>query len=291
MTWFDHVRRDVRFGARLIARERARSTVVIAILALAVAANTAIYSVVDAVMFRPLPYKDPDELVVVSRVIGNAPAVGTVAHVHFDEWRRSAGSFASLALLTSPTLSVTGSAEPENVAGARVSATLFSMLGVGLQMGRGFTQDEEDRHERVAVVSDEFWRRRFAARPDAIGESINVNASPTPSSECCRLGFRSRSRGLAVASTGHSSGSRQTRRLSNATRARRSSTTRRSDVSNRASRHRRRRTNSSDFNSSSPSCRSPAASRRFRSGRCVSRWQAAIASGCSCSGQQSERSC
>jgi predicted permease len=175
MTRWDHVRQDVRFGARLLVRERALSAVVIAILALAVAANTAIYSVVDAVMFRPLPYKDPDQLVVVSRVIGNAPAVGTVALVHFEEWRRSAGSFESLALLTSPTLSVTGNAEPENVAGARVSATLFSTLGVGLQIGRWFTQDEEDRHEHVVVLSDEFWRRRFAARPDAIGESINVN--------------------------------------------------------------------------------------------------------------------
>jgi putative ABC transport system permease protein len=175
MTWFDHVWQDVRFGARLIVRERALSTVVVAILALAVAANTAIYSVVDTVMFRPLPYKDPDTLVVVSRVIGNAPAVGTVALVHFDEWRRSAKSFDSLALLTSPTLSVTGNAEPENVPGARVSATLFPTLGVDLQMGRGFTQDEEDRHEHVAILSDEFWRRRFAARPEAIGESINVN--------------------------------------------------------------------------------------------------------------------
>ena len=81
MTWWDHVRQDVRFGARLIVRERALSTVLITILALAVAANTAIYSVVDAVMFRPLPYSDPDQLVVVSRVIGNAPAVGTVALV------------------------------------------------------------------------------------------------------------------------------------------------------------------------------------------------------------------
>src|SRR5215203_5088891 len=134
MTWFDHVRQDVRFGARLIVRQRGLSTVVIAILALAVAANTAIYSVVDAGMFRPLPYNDPDTLVVVSRVIGNAPAVGTVALVHFEEWRRSARSFESLALLTSPTLSVTGNAEPENVAGARVSATLFSTLGVDLQM-------------------------------------------------------------------------------------------------------------------------------------------------------------
>jgi putative ABC transport system permease protein len=178
MTWFDHVRHDVRFGARLIVRERAFSTVVIAILALAVAANTVIYSVVDAVMFRPLPYNDPDRLVVVSRVISSAPAAGTVALVHFEEWRRSARSFESLALLASPTLSVTGNGEPENVAGANVSATLFSMLGVGLQVGRAFTQDEEDRHERVVVLSDEFWRRRFAARPDAMGQTLNVNGLP-----------------------------------------------------------------------------------------------------------------
>ena len=175
MIWFDHVRQDVRFGARLIVRERALSTVVVAILALAIAANTAVYSVVDAVMFRPLPYKDPDQLVVVSRVTANAPAVGTVALVHFDEWRRSAASFESLALLSSPPLSVTGNGEPETVAGARVSATLFSTLGVGLQIGRAFTQDEEDRHERVAVLSDELWRRRFAGQPDAIGQTLSID--------------------------------------------------------------------------------------------------------------------
>jgi predicted permease len=175
MARLDHVWQDVRFSIRLIRRQPALSALVITLLALAVAANTAIYSIVDAVMFRPLPYKDPDNLVVVSRVIANAPASGTVALVHFDEWQRSASSFESLALLASPTLSVSGNGEPENVAGARVSATLFSMLGVDLQMGRAFTQDEENRHERVAVLSDELWRRRFAARPEAVGETIKVN--------------------------------------------------------------------------------------------------------------------
>src|SRR5262245_3099813 len=102
MRQLDQVSQDIRFAARMIVRERALSAVVIAILALAVAANTAIYSVVDTVMFRPLPYEDPDNLVVVSRVIATAPAAGTVALVHFDEWRRSATSFESLALLSSP---------------------------------------------------------------------------------------------------------------------------------------------------------------------------------------------
>ena len=145
------------------------------ILALAVAANTAIYSVIDAVMFRPLPYKDPERLVIVSRGLTDPRAVGTVAAVHFDEWRRSATSFENLSLLAGPTLSVTGNGDPENVPGARVSANLFATLGVALQMGRPFTQDEEDRREPVAILSDELWRRRFAARPEAVGETVTVN--------------------------------------------------------------------------------------------------------------------
>jgi putative ABC transport system permease protein len=177
MAGLERLWQDVRFSARLVRREPALSAVVIAILSLAVAANTAIYSVIDAVMFRQLPYNDPERLVMVSRVIPDGRSVGSVAVVHFDEWRRSATSFDSLSLLTGATLAVTGRGEPENVAGARVSANFFSTMGVGLQAGRTFSQDEEDRRERVAILSDELWRRRFEARPEAVGETINVNGA------------------------------------------------------------------------------------------------------------------
>ena len=175
MMRLEHVWHDVRLGVRSIRREPGLSAVVIAILALAVAANTAIYSVIDAVMFRPLPYKDPERLVVVSRGVSDPRAVGTVAAVHFDEWRRSATSFENLSLLAGPTLSVTGNGDPENVPGARVSANLFATLSVAMQMGRPFTQDEEDRREPVAILGDELWRRKFAARPEAVGETVTVN--------------------------------------------------------------------------------------------------------------------
>jgi putative ABC transport system permease protein len=175
MTRLEHVWQDARLGVRAIRREPVLSAVVIAILALAVAANTAIYSVIDAVMFRPLRYKDPERLVVVSRGISDPRAVGTVAAVHFDEWRRSATSFENLSLLAGPTLSVSGDGEPENVPGAKVSANLFATLGIALQMGRPFTQDEEVRRESVAILSDEIWRRRFAARPEAVGETVTIN--------------------------------------------------------------------------------------------------------------------
>jgi putative ABC transport system permease protein len=175
MSLLERVWQDARPGMRSIRREPGVSAVVIAILALAVAANTAIYSVVDAVMFRPLPYKDPERLVIVSRGLSDPRAVGTVAAVHFDEWRRSATSFEHLSLLAGPMLSITGNGDPENVPGARVSANLFDSLGVPLQMGRPFTPDEEDGREPVAVLSDDLWRRRFGARPEAVGETITVN--------------------------------------------------------------------------------------------------------------------
>src|SRR5262245_38024904 len=175
MRGLEQLWQDARLGVRAIRREPALSAVVIAILALAVAANTAIYSVVDAVMFRPLRYKDPERLVIVSRGLTDPRAVGTVAAVHFDEWRRSATSFESLSLLAGPMLSVSGNGEPENVPGARVSANLFATLGIALPMGRPFTAEEEERREPVAVLSDEIWRRRFAARPDAVGKTITIN--------------------------------------------------------------------------------------------------------------------
>ena len=172
----EQVWQDARLGVRAIRREPALSVVVIAILALAVAANTAIYSVIDGVMFRPLRYQDPERLVVVSRGISDPRAVGTVAAVHFDEWRRSATSFENLSLLAGPMLSVSGNGEPENVPGARVSANLFATLGIALQIGRPFTQEEEDRREPVAILSEEIWRRRFAARPEAVGETVTINS-------------------------------------------------------------------------------------------------------------------
>ncbi len=172
----DQAWRDVRYAWRLITRERGFAAVVIVTLALAVAANTAIYSVIDAVMFRQLPFEQSERLVSVSRVIPSNPQLaGSVSVVHFDEWRRSSTSFEGLSLIGGANFSLTGTGEPENIPGARVSASLFSVLRVPMQLGRTFLQEEEDRRERVVIVSDDLWRTRFQARAGIVGQAIALN--------------------------------------------------------------------------------------------------------------------
>ena len=172
----DQAWRDIRYAWRLITRERGFAAVVIVTLALAVAANTAIYSVIDAVMFRRLPFEQSERLVSISRVIPNNPQpAGSVSVVHFDEWRRSSTSFEGLSLIGGANFSLTGTGEPENVPGARVSASLFSVLRVPMQLGRTFLQEEEDRRERVVIVSDDLWRTRLQAGAGIVGQTITLN--------------------------------------------------------------------------------------------------------------------
>ena len=172
----DQAWRDIRYAWRLITRERGFAAVVIVTLALAVAANTAIYSVIDAVMFRRLPFEQSERLVSISRVVPNNPQLaGSVSAVHFDEWRRSSTSFEGLSLISGGNFSLTGTGEPENIPGARVSASLFSVLRVPMQLGRTFLQEDEDRQERVVVVSDDLWRTRLQARVEIVGQTITLN--------------------------------------------------------------------------------------------------------------------
>lgn len=175
----DRLWQDVRYAFRLLRRSPGFTAVAVFTLALAVAANTAIFSVVEAVMLRPLAFKDSERLVSIVRVISNRPGIsGIIAAVHFDEWRRSARSFAALAMLGGGPVSLTGSGEPENIAGARVSANLFSMLGVTMPLGRPFLQEDEERHAPVAIISHALWKRRFAADPAIIGRTIGISGTP-----------------------------------------------------------------------------------------------------------------
>jgi predicted permease len=175
----DRFWQDVRYAFRLLGRSPGFTAVAVLTLALAVAANTAIFSVVEAVMLRPLDYKDSEQLVSILRVIPNNRGVGgIIAAVHFVEWRRSSRSFEALSMLGGGPVSLTGSGEPENVPAARVSANLFSMLGVTVQRGRAFVQDDEDRHAPVAIISDALWKRRFAADPGILDRTIGISGTP-----------------------------------------------------------------------------------------------------------------
>src|SRR5689334_7490185 len=171
----DRFWQDVRYALRLLRRSPGFTALAVFTLALAVAANTAIFSVVEAVMLRRLPFHDAERLVAIARVLQNGRLGGNSAAVNFLEWRRSAASLDSLSMLGGGEVSITGAGEPENVPVGRVSANLCSLLGVAMQKGRPFLQEDEEQQAHVAVLSDAVWQRRFAGDPDVVGKTIGLN--------------------------------------------------------------------------------------------------------------------
>jgi hypothetical protein len=144
-------------------------------LALGIGANTAIFSVVDAVLLRPLPYADPDRLV----TVGDRNAEGFSTNIGFatlHDFRERSRSFEQLALMRGwgPTLFVNG--EAEALEAVRVSWNYFRMMGVSPALGRDFTAaDDRPDHWRVLLLSDSLWRDRFGADPSIVGRSITMN--------------------------------------------------------------------------------------------------------------------
>src|SRR5687768_10177849 len=143
----DTILNDLRYALRSLRRTPGFTTAAVLTLAIGIGANTAIFSIVDHVILRPLAYDDPDRLYVVHEVVPRlahiAPAIPVSAN-HFLEWKRGTNAFESMALLGDITLNLTGAGEPEQLVGARVSADLFPMLGVRAQLGRVFLPEEDE---------------------------------------------------------------------------------------------------------------------------------------------------
>jgi putative ABC transport system permease protein len=174
---------DLRYALRTLIRWPGFTAVVVLTLALGIGANAAIFSVVNAVLLRPLPYADPDRLVYLfgSPTDGDSAKVGTASsYPDYVDFRSRARSFSQLAAVSVRQTTVTGkSFEPAIVSGALVTANLFPMLGVAPAMGRGFAPDEDKPGAPVVViVSDEFWRQRLNANPNAIGSVLAINGKP-----------------------------------------------------------------------------------------------------------------
>jgi putative ABC transport system permease protein len=172
--------RDLRRLARGLAARPAFTLLVVATLALGIGANTAIFSVVNGVLIRSLPYPDPDRLVM---VWGTDDARGEtesrVSYPDFRDWRETSASFEDLAAywtLPNTDVNLTGGGEPERVPVARVTAGYFEVLGVTPVIGRGFRPEENVAgNHRVAVLSHGLWQRRFAGDLDLVGRSVQVN--------------------------------------------------------------------------------------------------------------------
>ena len=172
---FVDVARDIRYAARLLARAPGFTAIALLTLALGIGANTAIFSVLNAVLLRPLPYTNPDRLVTIGERRPNGGA-GNVGYATFLDWRERTHSFDDMALIRSwtPTLALNG--EPERISGMRVSANFFSMLGARPVLGRDFaTTEDTPAGWQTVILSDALWRRRFGGDPSAIGRVITMN--------------------------------------------------------------------------------------------------------------------
>ena len=174
---------DLRYALRTLVRWPGFSAVVILTLALGIGANAAIFSIVNAVLLRPLPYPSPERLVFVfgTPTDGDSAKVGrTSSYPDFADIRTRSRSFTQLAAFSVRQTTVTGKQfEPGIVSGAPVTANLFPMLDVSPLLGRTFSA-EEDRPGAppVVIVSNEFWQQRLGTNPNVIGSSISLNGTP-----------------------------------------------------------------------------------------------------------------
>src|SRR5579872_1766448 len=164
---------DLRFTARMLARSPAFTLVAILTLALGIGANTAIFGVANAVLFRPLPYRDADRLVIVTHARGPNRRPFTYHRARFIEERSHA--FAGFAPFVSENFNLSGRGEPEVLASARVAWKFFEVLGVHPALGRTF-HAEEDRPAAlpVAIISDSLWKR-LGAPTSIVGESLTLD--------------------------------------------------------------------------------------------------------------------
>ena len=179
--WLDSFFQDLRYAARQLRRNPGFAAVAVLTLGLAIGANTAIFSVFDAVLLRSLPLADEERVIMVFNR-GPAAAGGDrmpLAVADLLDWRAQSHSFSEIGAYSRDTFNFTGRDLPERIHAARVTANFFSVIGVRPTLGRAFVAGEDKPGaERVVLLSDAFWRTRFAADPLVIGRTITLDGAP-----------------------------------------------------------------------------------------------------------------
>ena len=178
--WLDEAARDFRHALRMLQRSPGFTTVAVLTLALGIGANTAIFSVIDAVLLRPLPYHEPDQLVMVWENNSQHPNPhNTVSPPNFLDWQNRNTVFSSMAYMFDGRDNLTGNGDPQEVVVQDVSANFFSLLGVSLLLGPGFTPENgQAGHDNVVILGYGIWKERFAGDPAIVGKSIVLNGHP-----------------------------------------------------------------------------------------------------------------
>ena len=168
--WF----RDLRFAFRLLRRQPAFSGVAVVTLALGIAATTAVFTVVYGVLMRPLPYRDPDRLVML--FYGHEGQTSPwFSPLNYRDYVDQSAVFSSAAAITPITANLTGAGEPERLPGAKVSWNYFNVLGASMALGRGFVEADNEGDGNRLVLSHGLWQRRFGANPDIVNTTTTID--------------------------------------------------------------------------------------------------------------------
>ena len=180
-SWLETLLQDLRYGLRMLRKNPGFTAVAVLTLALGIGANTAVFSLVDTILLRPLPYRDPAELLLVSETLpqmGGDTEIG-VAALEYLDYRARNRCFVQTGAYEGAGFNLTGEGNPLRVSAAAVTASVFQLLGVPPRLGRVFTADEERfGGAPVAVLSYSLWQRHYGADPGILGKTIKLDEKP-----------------------------------------------------------------------------------------------------------------
>ncbi len=166
---------DLKFATRMLAKSPAFTAVAIFTLALAIGANTALFSIVNGVLLNPLPYPQPDQLVTLHESKPNFNT-GSISYPNFLDWQKDNHTLSAMAVSRSYSFSLTGLGPAEQAQAQFVTSDFFPILGVQPAAGRTFVSADDQRGAApVALISAGFWKRKFGAAPDAIGKTLTLD--------------------------------------------------------------------------------------------------------------------
>ena len=189
--WLVEIGQDARYAVRMMRRDVSFTAIAIVTLALGIGVNTAIFSVVNAVLLQPLPYPDADRLVLVwERNTAIDKERDPVAPANYQDWRRENTSCQELGAYRFRGFALDDATAPEQVQALSVSSSLFRVLATDPMLGRVFTDEEQERRDRLVVLAHEFWQRRFGGQESAIGRVISLNGAAFTIVGVMPAGFR-----------------------------------------------------------------------------------------------------
>jgi len=170
--WIEDIVQDVRYGLRVLRKNPGFTAIAVLTLALGIGPNTAMFSIVNAVLLRPLPYPQPDRLMGLQESTPQQPVI-SVSFPDYEDWRQQQTVFERLALYRHSRVSLTGTGRPEELSGAIVSSDYFPLLGLSAEVGRTFSgDDDKPGAARTVILSDALWRRLLGSDPKVLGKTL-----------------------------------------------------------------------------------------------------------------------